>query len=356
MLKILFQSIPSILFEPIAAGGGLGLATAAVLFWRKKTAWYWSVAFALLFMISWRVAIQIVSSRYASILVFPATIATAYFAFKMDWLAGFIPKFPEWLRKSLPYLTVIGIAIGGIGQLLHYNPYADRILKVAELVKADAQSSGKCCIVAQDSRRLHYYSGLPTEPIISHHTREYSYWQKVSKALQNGFKENPDTVYIVVPEFSKDPQLFSRDGMPEIIRKETVFLKEFYHSRKKKRVTRVYRCNWKNVIAQTLRPYSGSTLTKPAHTIIFRGTIDENSQAFLNEVKFFSERRANSQLPEVNGLPGRWRLAWCPGFELGSNGEVGLVTLADKKNVACHFNKQRALPTSKPSASAAHQQ
>ena len=140
MLKILFQSSPSILFEPIAAGGVLGLATAAVLFWRKKTAWYWSVALALLFMISWRVAIQIVSSRYASILVFPATIATAYFAFKMDWLAGFIPKFPEWLRKSLPYLTVIGIAIGGIGQLLHYNPYADRILKVARTI-ADLDSS-----------------------------------------------------------------------------------------------------------------------------------------------------------------------------------------------------------------------
>ena len=248
-------------------------------------------------------------------------------------MSGYIPKFPVLLRKYLPYIAVIGIAFGGIAQLLHYNPYADRILKVSELIKADAQSSGKCCIVAQDSLRLHYYSDLPTFPVISHHTREYSYWQKVSKTLQNGFEDEPDTVYIVVPEFAKDSPLLYRDGVPEVIRRETVLLKEFYHSRKKKRVTRVYRCNWKNVRVQSLQPYLNVTSTKPVHTIIFRETIDENSQTFRNEMMFFSERRDKYQAPKVNGLPGWWRLAWCPGFELGSNGEVGLESLSDKKKV-----------------------
>ena len=128
MLKILLQSIPGILFEPIAVGAVLGLITAAILLWKKRPVLYWVVAFSLLFMLGWRLAIQIISGRYASILIFPAIIATAYFIFKMEVLTRFIPKFPEWLRKYLPYLTVIGIAIGGVGQLCHYNAYADRIL------------------------------------------------------------------------------------------------------------------------------------------------------------------------------------------------------------------------------------
>ena len=325
MLKVLFQSIPSILFEPIAVGAVLGLVTAAVLGWRKKTAWYWSVAFALLFMISWRVIIQIISSRYASILVFPATIATAYFAFKLDWLAGFIPKFPEWLRKSLPYLTVIGIAIGGMAQLLHYNPYADRILKISELIKADAKQYKNTCILTSEARRLRYYTGLPVKSISGDKINDDHFMKQIM--LKNVTEDAVEAVYVVFPvHAARSAESYLRE-IPDYIRKELVLLGEFYHNRKKRRLTRVYRLDRKNIIKKMMRPYQKELPSpKVYHRVTFSREMAATSYAYKEFMKHF-ENRKNIPAPKFKKFPYGWTPLWCPGYGKNCNGEFDLVTL-----------------------------
>ena len=68
-MMIISQSIPGLLFEPIAVAALLGLAVAAVMYWKRHERFYWIFAVAIVFMISWRTAIEIISGRYAAILI-----------------------------------------------------------------------------------------------------------------------------------------------------------------------------------------------------------------------------------------------------------------------------------------------
>ena len=74
------------LFEPIAVAAVLGLVTAAVMYWKRHTPLYWLIGLSILFMIGWRLLIQIVTSRYSMILIIPAVIATGFFCFQTEWL------------------------------------------------------------------------------------------------------------------------------------------------------------------------------------------------------------------------------------------------------------------------------
>ena len=332
MLEVLLHKIPNILFEPIAIGSLFGLATAVFFQRRNKSAIYWVTAFALFFMIGWRLAIQIISSRYASILIFPAIIAMAYFAFKLEIITSYIPKFPKILQSSLPYLTIIGLSIAGLAQLLHYNPYATRILKIVNWIKSDARQFRKSYILSQDSQRLHYYSGISAKKITSCDplAQKYSYY--ISRTLQDGFDENTEAVYVVVQEAARSTPGTSLQKVPDIIRKETVLLKDFYLSRNRKKITRLYRCKWKNVVTQTLRPYVAQEVTKNAHKISFFKIITEDSVSYKSELSFFATRKNCLQKPILKNLPLGWSVSWCPGFDLGSNGELGITALSDGNN------------------------
>ncbi|MBQ7393644.1 MAG: hypothetical protein IJV89_04760 [Lentisphaeria bacterium] len=334
MLKVLFQSIPSILFEPIAVGAVLGLVTAAVLLWRKKTAWYWSVTFALLFMISWRVAIQIVSSRYASILVFPATIATAYFAFKMDWLAGFIPRLPKWFCRSLPYLAIGGIAIGGFAQLLHYNPYANRIIQVAELIREDAKQYKSCHILATDVRRMQYYTGLPTTAIAGADVSSAEYPKQIALTLKKGSDRPAEMCYVVLPMSAKLPEEHYLQQVSEHIRKELVLLGEFYHNRKKRRLTRVYRYDIQKAYNVAIVP--AGTVQIPGRrirTCTFEKTYPVGSWFHIREDRYFKNPQWNLQSPLLTDFPTEWQPSGTGGYFPGSNGELGVRTFPDGQKV-----------------------
>lgn len=331
MLQIVFQSIPSILFEPVAVGAALGLVTAAVCFWKSKPVLYWVIALSLIFMLGWRLVIQIISGRYASILIFPAAIATAYFIFKMEELTRFIPKFPEWLRKWLPYLTVIGIAIGGLAQLLHYNPYADRILKIAELIKTDANKFGKGHIFTVDPRRMGYYSDFPVTEIAC---TGNEYWKSPANTIPKGLGQDADMLYIMVVESTKVPEGYCFRDVPDYIRKELVLLGEFYHNQKKRKVTRVYRYDWRKAYLFSI---SCSEQPRPKgkkiRTCTFEKTYPEGSWIYSGGKKNAKQDANVLQKPLLGKFPKEWQWVGAGGFRLGSNGELGVVTGKDGRNV-----------------------
>ena len=326
MLKILLHSIPGILFEPIAVGAVLGLITAAILLWKKRPVLYWVVAFSLLFMLGWRLAIQIISGRYAAILIFPATIATAYFIFKMDWLAGFIPKFPEWLRKWLPYLTVIGIAIGGVGQLCHYNAYADRILKVAELIKSDAKQYKSSCILTTEDRRLRYYTGLPANSISMTNVSPNSLQKEIAAVLKKGPDQPAEICYIVLPMSSKLPEDHYFQQVPDFIRQELVLLGEFFHNSKKRRLSRVYKYDIRKAFEmREMKVGSQVDECTPVYKFLFKECYPEKHNFYADLVRRHCVAGKKSQMPTTKQFPLYWTTYALDGFGERSNGEMGLI-------------------------------
>lgn len=138
MTEVFFKLIPQILFEPIAVGALLGLFTALIFFWKKHGKFYWIVTVSIVFMLGWRLAIQIVSTRYASLLIYPAVIFCVYFCFKLEDLCKLIPKFPEKLRRIVPWLFLIGLSIASLVKTLHCNPYENYIRSNCSAAKQDA--------------------------------------------------------------------------------------------------------------------------------------------------------------------------------------------------------------------------
>ncbi len=165
MLEIFFQIIPATLFEPIAAGAVPGIAAALIFGWKKRSAWYWILLFSILFMIGWRLAIQIVSSRYAAILIYPAIIFTAYFCFQTERLSVLFKQYRHgiFICRLVPWLLILGLSIVCIGKVLHYNPYSDYVIKTCKVFLDDTEEKEKVYVYSLgcgEKSRIIYYSGL----------------------------------------------------------------------------------------------------------------------------------------------------------------------------------------------------
>ena len=66
MLKIFLQAIPSILFEAIAVAALVGVLLAAFFYAKRPFGkFYWLISGMIIYMLIWRILIQIISSRYA---------------------------------------------------------------------------------------------------------------------------------------------------------------------------------------------------------------------------------------------------------------------------------------------------
>ena len=48
---------------------------------------------------------------------------------KLEDLCKLIPKFPERLRRMVPWLFLIGLSIASLVKTLHYNPYENYLTK-----------------------------------------------------------------------------------------------------------------------------------------------------------------------------------------------------------------------------------
>ncbi len=166
MTDVLFKLIPQALYEPIAVGAVLGIMTALVFCWKKRTVWYWIIPISILFMLGWRAAIQIISNRYAIILIYPATIFTVYFCFKLEEICRYFFKFRHGrlVSRFIPWLFILGLSIAGIVKILHFNPNSDYLIKACEVYLADSKNNEHNYVytynVHTEARRIIYYSGF----------------------------------------------------------------------------------------------------------------------------------------------------------------------------------------------------
>ena len=104
MLLVLFQRISHGVCEPLAVGALLGIGFFLYLHWKKSRSETLLFAGLLLFMVGWRVALKIISDRYALFLV-PFAIFFTVWGIKL--VAG-------WGRRLLPRVPWAGLWAAGL--------------------------------------------------------------------------------------------------------------------------------------------------------------------------------------------------------------------------------------------------
>ena len=111
MLIVLFQRISHGVCEPLAVGALLGIGFFLYLHWKKSRSETLLFAGLLLFMIGWRVALKIVSDRYALFLV-PFAIFFSVWGIKLvaDWGRRLLPRVP-WALLWAAGLLITAVSI-----------------------------------------------------------------------------------------------------------------------------------------------------------------------------------------------------------------------------------------------------
>ena len=178
MIHFLWVGIPGLLFEPIAVVSLLGIITSLIVFRKKHDRFYWICIVSFVFVFSWRLGFHslMVTSRYISILLYPASILVAWVCFYLvPWIVdrfSFLnKKTTEKLNSVIPFVIVFGLAIACLVKTLHYNPYGDHVAKISAKITEDAGKNvaGKdfFIITGAESERIAYYSKTNIQNIIS---------------------------------------------------------------------------------------------------------------------------------------------------------------------------------------------
>lgn len=218
MMHYLFSGIPSLLFEPIAVATLLGCITA-FFFLRKRRhgIFFWSITVSIAIMLLWRLALSslMFSSRYASILLYPAVILTVWFCFQMENIFGLVAEsFPRLKlapsAKGYPsfisYLLIVGLTIACLVKILHYNPFDNYSVKLSKTLARETAGKDFRIFTLGERERIAYYSGIDYDKVafLSTDTKESLYEALKQKILIN--KNSFNNVYFV---------FFLKKGEPE---------------------------------------------------------------------------------------------------------------------------------------------
>lgn len=235
ILQLLFQKIPRGIFEPFAVGAVLG-GIFSLLFVGKRNFYFFFCWGTVLFMLMWRVAIRVDSSRYVSILIYPAVILTAYVCFgigsQLKKRTGISRKF----CRILPLLILSGVALGCLGQAFHKDPYENHREDVYAVIREQLKNYPEVEVLVSngDARRVRYYTGAVVKDIPD----------VTAMVLQREVRKlkSADTVFLFdVIEPAHAPMLTKKElGLPESAEWERIY--SSYTNRKERRKHNVYRC------------------------------------------------------------------------------------------------------------------
>lgn len=244
MLKIFLQTIPSILFEAIAVAGLIGVLLAAVFYAKRPFGkFYWLISGMIIYMLIWRILIQIISSRYAEILLYPAVIASVYACFKVpEMIEPFIKKYiPQKIWRLLPLALVGGLCIACFCKVMRINPY-DPIVSAAKIIRQDQTSmqTDKVLILSEArSIQLRYYTKLPAKKCPVLFRSDNSPDEKKIRGCIWTNRHGKDFIYIAHIEKANQPPIQLKVKKNPDPRWK--FLGQEYIDRRQKKVLRVYR-------------------------------------------------------------------------------------------------------------------
>ena len=234
ILELLFQKIPRGIFEPCAVGAVIG-GIFSLLFARRYSYRFFVFWLAVLFMLAWRVVFLIISSRYASILIFPAVILTAYASYEIGRQLKKRTRLSRKICRTLPLLILAGIVLGGLGQTFYKDPYEYHREEAHAVIREELKKHDKVQVLVSngEARRTKYYTGAVTRDIPD--VTEQVLKQEVRK-----FKSADTVLLLDVIESARSPMLTKKElGVPESAEWERIY--SSYTNRKEKRKHNIYR-------------------------------------------------------------------------------------------------------------------
>lgn len=251
MIRYLIVRLPGLLFEPIAVGALLGGVTA-LLFCRKKTLFYGILATNVCLMFFWRMGAHslMLSSRYASIILYPAIILTVWFGFQVRELARWgIRKIPllnnpavERICLAIPYFMVFGFAVSCFFlRIMHSDPYEGHTAKLCKTLAGEIDGGDYLLYAQSEPERIAYYSGADFKTILP---LSYKTQLPIEEELKDKIARSKniiDNIYFVFYLRKGDPEPDAQAlGIgPELGQWEC--LHREYTSRKKKKEIVLYR-------------------------------------------------------------------------------------------------------------------
>jgi|GEM_PF-3480389 len=174
MIHYFFVVIPGLLFEPIAVCTAVGAIAALWIFRKNHDRFYWIIAASIGLMLLWRLVAYplMLSSRYSSVLLYPAIIFTGWLCTQ---LRGLVEKgaerFPRLKNRRIagmyPVLSrflVFLLVAACLGKCLHYNPYAAHIVKISEALASEIKGKDfRLYLTEKEAERISYYAKLDYE-------------------------------------------------------------------------------------------------------------------------------------------------------------------------------------------------
>ncbi len=234
IVELLFQKIPRGLFEPFAIGAVIG-AVLPLVSTRRHRYFFFFFWGTILFMLAWRIAILIVSSRYASFLIYPAVILTVYACFEAGKQLQKRTRLSRRFCRILPLLILGGIVLGCLGKTFHRDPYEYHREGAYLTIREQMKKYDKIQVLVSngDARRTKYYTGAVTRDIPDATAKVLQ--QEVCK-----FKSADTVLLLDVIEPADAPVLTKKElGVPESAEWERIY--SSYTNRKERRKHNIYR-------------------------------------------------------------------------------------------------------------------
>ncbi len=202
-----FIEISKVLHEPIAIASLVAIVFSIYLNRKNRSPVFIYVSVTILFMVAWRVGVQIISSRYASALIYPAVILVVYMFYAVIPLCGKIPYLNKIPAKLYPWISralLIGIIIPCIVKDFRFNYYAGFIQKSSMVIKNDAANfkSPVNLDFAGEAARIGYYSEIET--IQRPYTGSQIAPSKEINQYLKAYTYTHDVIYVICNELEKN--------------------------------------------------------------------------------------------------------------------------------------------------------
>lgn len=251
MIQYLFVRLPSLFFEPISVGALLGGITASWYYRKNKKRFYWILIVCICLMFFWRLSSYslMLSTRYASILLYPAIILTAWFCSRSEEIlrSGIqcVSRYHNQIMGKiclvLPCFLITGLAVAGLIKILHYDPYGGHTVNLCSTLARETAGKDFMLYAQSEQQRISYYSGIDYQKIMFLNYKTNLPLQEQLKSIITLSKNHFDNIYFVFSLKKGDPEpdaqtleIGSELGTWECIHREIT-------SRKKKKELILYR-------------------------------------------------------------------------------------------------------------------
>lgn len=171
LCRTLFQQIPNGLCLIFAIGALIGFA----LFWLKRrqhNPLLFCFGTAVAFILSWRLVVGVLATRYISILIIPAILLTAFVGIRGRVLWRFFckkyPRLPRWFGTFFARAVLLGCSGGALWMAYHSLSSGQHARQeLYRSLKEYRQTVPRLKVLSSedDLSRSRYYTGIDTLPL-----------------------------------------------------------------------------------------------------------------------------------------------------------------------------------------------